>query len=359
MIHSVHIIGSRQLGGAEHFYFRFVQGLMNSGYPVLAVNRPDSPVSRVLDPQVQQVHIPMVNGYDVLSLMRIRRLIREVQPLVVQTYMGRATRLTRTPRGGATIHVARLGGYYKVKGYYGHAHAWVANTRGLCDYLIRQGLAAERVYRIGNFVEPAPPASEKDLQALHQSLQIPEDALIVFSLGRFIDIKGFDDLLKAFDRLHRDIRGRPVYLVIAGDGPLRNRLHTLGKALNLDARLRWVGWLDNPGPYYHLADVFVSASLRETLGNVILEAWAHGLPVVATRTPGALELIIDGENGLMAPIRAPEELAARTGELLAADLSVRQGMAHNGLKTLQENHTREAVIQAYLDMYADVHRKVC
>ena len=82
---------------------------------------------------VPQQTIPMRNGWDLLSVLKIRRLIRNTGPLIVQTYMGRATRLTRLPRDSAAIHVARLGGYFKIKGYYQHAHAWVGNTRGICD----------------------------------------------------------------------------------------------------------------------------------------------------------------------------------------------------------------------------------
>jgi len=354
MIHSMHIIGSRQLGGAEQFYMRFVRAIDKRGLNVLAVNRPGCPVNTAMNETVPQQTIPMRNGWDLLSVLKIRRLIRNTGPLIVQTYMGRATRLTRLPRDSAAIHVARLGGYFKIKGYYQHAHAWVGNTRGICDYLIREGLAADRVYHIGNFVELSSPPAETALQARRQSLQIPADAVVLFSLGRFVDYKGFDDLLSAFARVPRDIHGRPVILVIAGDGPLNKSLHQLARQLALAPRLRWIGWQNDPGPYYDLADVFVCPSRHEPLGNVILEAWAHRLPVITTRTQGALELVAEEESGLLVEIRDPAALAAGMTALVAAGPAAWQNLAANGLASLKQHHTEEAVLKDYLALYAEL-----
>ncbi|MCP4625647.1 MAG: glycosyltransferase family 4 protein, partial [bacterium] len=255
------------------------------------------------------------------------------------------------------IHVARLGGYYKIKGYYEHAHAWVGNTRGLCDYLVQEGLASDRIYHIGNFVDEPTLTPEKTLNELRQSLDIPDEAIILFSLGRFIEIKGFDDLLTAFHQLPREIGARPVYLVIAGNGPLSKQLFRQASTLNLSGRLRWVGWQDNPGPYFHMADIFLCPSRRETLGNVILEAWAHQLPVISTSTPGAMTLISDDENGLLAPIKDPGALSAKMLELLKAGPKVWRTVAQKGLEILRANHNRDSVVCAYLDMYNDLRKK--
>src|SRR5690625_3524083 len=108
--------------------------------------------------------------------------------------MGRATRLTRLPPSSSAVHIARLGGYYKIRGYYEHAHAWVGNTKALCDYLVREGLPAARVFHIGNFVAEPATVSDDELATLRMQLGLPDDALVLMTLGRFIDIKGFDDL---------------------------------------------------------------------------------------------------------------------------------------------------------------------
>ncbi|MFZ0243130.1 MAG: hypothetical protein WAL90_15930, partial [Desulfobacterales bacterium] len=87
MIHSIHIIGSRQLGGAEQFYMRLVRALNRRGLSVLAVNRPGSAVNAALDHAVPQQTVAMRNGWDFFSALKIRRLIRSAGPSIVQTYM--------------------------------------------------------------------------------------------------------------------------------------------------------------------------------------------------------------------------------------------------------------------------------
>jgi glycosyltransferase involved in cell wall biosynthesis len=357
MSDSLHIIGSRQFGGADRFYVRLVRALNERGHGAVAVNRPGSPIARALNGVVEQVHVPMRNVWDVFSGLTIRRLVRDTQVPIVQTYMGRATRLTRIPRNARAIHIARLGGYYKIKGRYEHADAWVGNTRGVCDYMVNQGLPAGRIYHIGNFIDVEPRSTDEALKLLRRSLDIPVDAIVIFSLGRFISIKGMDDLLIAFTQLPRELGGRQLYLVIAGDGPLREELRSKAEALNLNTRLRWAGWQNHPGPYFGLADVFVCPSRRETLGNVILEAWAYQRPVIATRTPGALELIRDGENGLLVPCRDPQALSKGLLELLNAGLPEWQRIAEKGKETLMANHGQEQVVNGYLEMYEDLQKK--
>jgi len=352
---SLHIIGSRQLGGAESFYLRLVRAF-NEGNDLkaLPVIRPNSPLRQVLKSGEEALYVPMRNGWDLLSMFSIRRLIRRTGAEIIQSYMGRGSRLTRVPQNMPAVHVARLGGFYKIDGYYRHANAWVGNTRELCDYLVRQGLSAGRVYHIGNFVEPASPCTAEEQQELRQTLEIPAEAVVLFSLGRFIDIKGFDDLLAAFAGLAPEFHGRPLFLVVAGDGPLRQQLLNQARELGVEQRVRWAGWQSRPGPYFDLADIFVCPSSHETLGNVILEAWAHRLPVVSTSTPGGRELIVEGENGLLAPVKDPEGLAARLGELLSAGPSAWERLAKSGGRTLQSKHGKEAVVGQYLAMYEEL-----
>jgi glycosyltransferase involved in cell wall biosynthesis len=343
------------MGGAERFFQRLVTALNAAGHPAVAVFRPASPLA--LEPALARggIPVPMRNGWDLFSWLRIRRTLERIKPEIVQTYMGRASRLTRVPAALRSVHVARLGGYYRIDGYFRHAHAWVGNTRGLCDYLLRNGLPAGRIFQIGNFVDPVSPAGDASRRDLRAAQGIPAEALVLFSLGRFIPKKGFGDLLNAFARLPPAIQGRPVWLVVAGSGPLERRLAQLGVRLGIAARLRWAGWQRDPGPYFQSADLFVCPSREEPLGNVILEAWAHRLPVVSTRTAGGAELIAEGVNGLLVPCGEERPMAERIASLLA-DEAARDQLAENGAATIGRHHTPAMVTAAYLDLYRQLLR---
>jgi glycosyltransferase involved in cell wall biosynthesis len=349
---SVHVLGSRELGGADRFFIRLVEALTRAGHPTLAVTRRDGPVAAQLSPEVEQLHLPLASKWDLASRWRLTGLIRARDPDVVQTYMGRATRLTRLPRGSRAVHVARLGGYYKIRGYYEHAQAWVGNTRGICDYLRAEGLPAERVFYIGNFVPRPRAVAPAERDALRARLGLPAGALVVFALGRLVAKKGFGDLLEAFARLPSERDGQPVRLLIAGDGPERAGLEAAARRLGLAGRVHWAGWQDDPEPFYALADLFVCPSRHEPLGNVILEAWTHRLPVLSTRNEGAQELVDPGRNALLAPVADPAGLAAGLEALLALGPAARTRLAEAGHATVQREHGEQAVVDAYLRLYA-------
>lgn len=351
-VHSIHILGSREFGGADQFYVRLVRALHQSGQPVTAINRPGSPVANALrDEPLEQIHLPLANRWDSWSWWRIRRNIREREPCVVQTYMGRATRLTRVPEKSPAVHVARLGGFYKIDGYYRHADAWIGNTRAICDFLVKSGLPAKRVHYISNFVPEPLPVDEAAKAVLRREHGVPEQAWIIFALGRLIPKKGFTDLLDAMARLPREIAGRPLVLMLAGDGPLLADLHGRMSESGLQDRVKLLGWQDPPDRFYALADVFVCPSRHEPLGNVILEAWNHAVPVVSTRSDGALELIEDGSNGLLCDCRDANGMAAMIREVLEASETDRAALAGAGHARLHECYGRAAIVQAYLSLY--------
>jgi glycosyltransferase involved in cell wall biosynthesis len=351
MIRSIHVLGSHQLGGADWFFIRLVTALHRAGHPSLAVIRPDSPVRQVLPSEIEQVHLPMASKWDLYSRWRLTRLIGQRQPDVVQSYMGRATRLTRLPAGSHALHVARLGGYYKIDGYYRHAHAWVGNTQDICDFMVKEGLPPERVFYIGNFVPQPRVVGAEELRSLRARLGLAESAFVIFALGRMVLKKGFQDLLEAFARLDPTIGGRPLVLLIAGDGAQREPLVEAARQLGVASRVRWAGWQNDTTPYFALGDVFVCPSRHEPLGNVILEAWQHHLPMLSTRNEGAQSLVRDGENGLLAPLADPVGLAEAMKRMLALSEAERDRLAEAGHATVQRAHHEDAVVAAYLALY--------
>ena len=349
MITSAQIIGGRSLGGAELFYARLVSALHQRGHSTLAVTVPGSLIASELPADLPQQRIAMRGVWDWWARWQIQRAMRQQRPDIVQTYMGRATRLTHLPAGQRPIHIARLGGYYEPHGYR-HAHAWVVVSAGIGDHLIRHGFPRQRVFHISNFVTPGEPRPATALQQLRQMLAIPEDGLIVAAVGRLHPIKGFDDLLNAFARLPAEIHDRTVYLVIVGDGPLATPLQRQAEQLGVAARVRWPGWRDDAGDFQELADLCVCSSLQEGIGNVILEAWARRRPVLATRTLGPMEIAVHQQDAWLTPVSDPVALAAAM-ELLLRDEALRCELAAKGYQTLLARHGEDAIVSAYLELY--------
>lgn len=342
-IRSLQVIASPRMGGAESTFLRVAAGLNAAGHPVIAGVRRNAELIRHLGDQVPVERFPLRNYVDLQSTLQIRNAAQQHGVDVVQTWASRATWLTRAPDGA--VHVARLGGYYKLR-YFRHADAWIVNSRGLRDWMVAKGFPPDRVDWINNFVPPLPPGTVPAIG--RDSLGIPSEALVVFAFGRFIERKGFQDLLAAFARLPTHIADRPLHLVLAGDGEMLAELRA--QAAPLGARVHFTGWLDQPVAMLGMADVFVCPSRIEPLGNVVLEAWSQGLPVVCTETAGGTELIHDGDTGLLCPVQDITRLAALMERVLR-DADLRAALAGHGLSHYRHRYSEQKTVEATLDFY--------
>jgi len=348
---SLHVIGSREEGGAERFFLRVTGALTALGEELLCVLRPSSRLRERLAPPVRHEVVRMRSILDPFARSRIAALSRAFEAQVVQTYMGRATRLTRLPaRATGPVHVARVGGYHDVKSLR-HAHAWIASTQGIRDHLVRSGLPEPRVFCIGHAVDPpvAQPAEQR--AALRARLALPPGAALLACLGRLHRDRGVDVLLHAM-ALTR-LRGSPEpHLLVVGEGPEEQSLRGLSSELGVAQRVHFVPEAPVPGRYLNAADVLVYPSREAPVGSAVLEAWNHGVPVIATRTRGPQELIRDGVDGVLVPLEAPEALARAIGELLGADAAIREALVQAGRQRIEREFSAGCVARAHQEVYA-------
>ena len=353
---SLQLVGSKALGGAERWYLRFAAALAEARAPAALGIRQGSDLDRLCPAAFRGLpthRLPFLSVWDPWSRAAVTRLIRRLGPDLVQTYMGRATRLTRIGPGKGPVHVARLGGYYKV-GPYRHAHAWIGNTRGLCDWLVGQGLPAGRIFHIYNFADPARTVPEPEVAALRADLGLAPDAWVLLCPGRLVPVKGHADLLDALALLPREVAGRPLRLVLLGDGPLRDDLLAQARRLGVANRLVWPGWRTDPGPFFALADLVVFPSLEaETLGNVILEAWAWGRPLVTTLFRGAREIARHGADAWCVPCGDPKSLATGIRTLLD-DPALGAALVSEGTRRVAVEFGRGPILAQYRDLYREL-----
>jgi glycosyltransferase involved in cell wall biosynthesis len=353
MIRSLHVIGSREMGGAERWFVRFLKAVQRTGAPVEALVRAGSDLARFHMAGIPTGALPMRSVWDPLSRWEVTRYVRRSQASVVQTYMGRATRLTHLRPGAGQVHVARLGGYYKIP-QYRHAHAWVGNTRQLCDWMVAQGLPAARVFHITNFADPAQAADAARVQAIRAEIAVHQDDWIMLHPARFVWFKGHATLLDALARLPREVAGRRPRLVLLGEGSLRGALEAQAQALGIMDRIVWAGWQQEPAQWFHAADMVVFPSRDdEPLGNVILEAWAYAKPLVVTAFRGAREIVHHGQDAWMVPCADPTALAAGI-EIVIRDAALRARLAAEGSRRAVEDFGEAAIVTRYRELYAQL-----
>jgi glycosyltransferase involved in cell wall biosynthesis len=128
-------------------------------------------------------------------------------------------------------------------------------------------------------------------------LGFPKNGFLIGAVGRLAEEKAFDLLLRSVHALVG--RGLDAHLVIVGEGSERSHLQRLASDLNIADRVTLPGWQSDVRGYFEAMDVFALSSRREGLPNVVLEAMALEVPVVATRVNGVPRLVQDGRNGFL------------------------------------------------------------
>jgi glycosyltransferase involved in cell wall biosynthesis len=222
------------------------------------------------------------------------------------------------------------------------AHRVIANSQDL-RRLAAASLPGLRIEVILNGAAPAPLAAESPVRR----------GARILTVSRLIERKGLDTLIKALARSP----DRTLSLDIAGEGPQGPALHQLATACAVADRVRFHGFVDRAqlATLYAEADVFALVSRAESCSMAMLEAMAAGLPVIATKVGGNVELIQPQVNGLLVE---SEDVAALENALssLAADSALRRRFGLANRELVAQRHGWRSVAQRYESVFREIVR---
>ena len=303
------------------------------------------------------IEVPMRGRFDPRVVSRLRGLAREQRIDLVHTHNYRATLLAAAalPHLPLVVTCHGLLGPGAPKGprcwqalelrCMRHARAVIACSGHVRADLLARGLDGERVHVVHNGVA-GPPALDCDRAALRAALGIHQDGPVVLFAGRIVPGKGVDVLLEAC------AQRREWCCVAAGDGPARGAMEAHARRLKLE--VSFVGMRKDMTPWYLAADVVALPSRSEAFPMVLLEAAAHGLPVIATNVGGVPEIVIDGETGVL----LPDPSASDTVEDLVAALDLlrkpktRGEMGRRARTRWEREFTPERMAQSTSEIYS-------
>jgi glycosyltransferase involved in cell wall biosynthesis len=228
----------------------------------------------------------------------------------------------------------------------------VCVSDGQAEKVRRAGVEPSRVAVIRNAIDVNRFASPDRgcLCELHDHFPTPR-RVIIASAGRLSPEKGFDVLLEAAARVvaQDDSAG----FIHFGDGPQRERMLKRIAALGLQHSFVLAGMRNDLDRLYPFFDLLVLPSHTEGLPNVVLEAFAARVPVVATAVGGTPEVVEDGINGHLVPPADPERLAARILNMLRDD-ERRLTMGEQGYRRVCDDFTFAAQARAYERLFAEL-----
>jgi len=221
----------------------------------------------------------------------------------------------------------------------------------LYDECLGLGLAPQRCLLLENAIDTAAYRRRRTLAEGKGALGIPPQRLVIGAAGRLSPEKGFDILIRAADMLLQS--EVDLELHILGEGDDRSRLERIIAELGCAQRIKLAGYRADLRPYYEAMDVFALSSLREGLPNVVLEAMALEVPVVATAVAGLPRLIRDGVNGILVPAG---DLAVLTEALMDVlrDPHRRDDLRRAARRTVQEQYSFERRIDRLTELYDEL-----
>jgi len=221
------------------------------------------------------------------------------------------------------------------------------------------GMSEEKIAIIPNGIDLSEYAELPPKGAFKKKFNIPEDKKIILYLGRIHKIKGIDFLIRACAYLKNKMSFKNTILIIAGpdDGYL-SEIKYLAQASDVSNSILFVGPLygaDKLAAYVD-SEVYVLPSRYETFPMTILEAYACGKPIVASRVGGLKDLVIDGETGLLFELGNVKQLARSIFNLLNSN-DVAKEMGLKGKNFVRENFTIEKVVERLEKVYEEVVKR--
>lgn len=327
-------------GGAERFFVALAQGLARRGAEQRFVIRPGRSWRGELDPlgEVIEAQGRVLSPGSWLLPWRLGRIARGWGADAVMAWMPRAARLLpRAP--GRALRFARLGDFPAHLRHFGRCDLLVGNIPGIGDHVRAQGW--DRPFLcIPNFARPVTPRPVD-----RAALGTPAGAFVVAAGGRFVPRKGLDALVRAVARLPG------AWLWLVGDGEERATLERLVDELGLRERTRFAGWVEEPIHHLAAADALAVPSRHEPFGNLVIEGWRAGVPVVSTRSEGPSWYMRDGDNGLLCGIDDVEGMAAALARL-REEPGLGPRLVAGGRAMLDGPFSEGAVVDRYLRLIA-------
>lgn len=355
-----HVDSERGFSGGEVQVFLLMEGLRRAGHRVVLFGRAESRCAREAERRgFELVPIPMANDLDWRGFAGMARAFRDHHLDLVHLHTGRANWLggiaawrSRIPAVSTRRMDRRVKHNWRTRMVYGRfLQKVVAISPAVRDCLITGGVEPERIVVIPEAVDPKRLMATSPPGELRRQLGADSHDCVLLAVSALVPRKGIDVLLQAFSQLSAN--GTQPRLWIAGDGSEKAKLEAQAKELGIAPQVRFLGRRDDPADLYAASDIFVIPSRHEGLGVAALEAMAAGRPIVCSDVGGLAFSVEHERTGLRVAPEDPTALAVSLQRLMQ-DPALRRKLGAEGPRRIAEEFTPDRMIQAHLDLYADV-----
>lgn len=288
---------SRELGGIQQSFLDYNIALESEGCEVTNIT---SIFAKINSSLLTKFCLPNFGPWDIFSRLYLKLIIIFSKPDVIIAHGNRAISFTSRMRSVPVLGVAHN---YNIKSF-NKCDYIIALTKHMVEHLIEQNFRSDRIILIPNMIKLGNEKTPKDFS----------EPVKIGAMARFVPKKGIDVFINSLVRLKR--QRYDFQVIIGGDGPEKDNLVRLVNTQGLQEEVKFVGWVNDTASFFENIDIFVLPSLHEPFGIIILEAMAHGTPVIATKTEGPSEIIRDPLDGLLCDINSSQDLTMKISYLI-------------------------------------------
>lgn len=356
----VHVVRSLEIGGLERIVCELALGSRGVSAEVVCLMHAGV-LGESLAAQGIPVHVVGMHGSKLRSLARLCTCLRARRPsilhchnLYAHLYGALAGRICGVPH----VVLTRHGTFVPQPRLSWSLNRWLLKR----THIVAVSEDIQRIMKpfsgrrgslrhIANGISLEPFSRLPSRREARRALGWPEDGSVLGTVARLSEGKGHDDLLYAFELIHKACPS--ARLVIVGDGPTRSLIEEQIADRGLTAAVAMLGERRDVPAILAALDLFALASCDEGLPVTILEAMAAGLPVVSTNVGGIPQAVVESETGLLVPPRMPALLAeAAVAVLKDAALARRFGLA--GRKRIEEEFDSRLMVSRYESLYQEL-----
>lgn len=371
--HIVHGVLSLDLGGLERLVLDLVKIGVQRGHrvSVVCVERPGKLAGQAEDMGANVVCLNKPRGRSRQAVADAELLLRELQPDVLHThqigalwYLGQAA--ARMGLAGV-VHTEHSDHVRLATGWLGKLRArylWWRGGRLAARICCVSDDVATAMRRLGTVpsgrVKVVPNGIDTDVYGdrsrrneLRKRLGLCREgdaagAVVVGTVGRLTEVKRQDLLLRAVASLSESFPR--LRLLLVGDGPERARLEEFAATLGIAERTVFAGYQARPEEYLAAMDLFALTSRHEALPLALLEAWASGVPVVASAVGGIPKVVEQGRTALLFPSGDCEALV-ETLRIVLSDTELASKLALSGAAEVQAKYSLQRMADNYEQQY--------
>jgi glycosyltransferase involved in cell wall biosynthesis len=362
MMFSLHVDTARTWRGGQNQVLLTVNGLRSIGHRAALVAHPGGELRRRADEGLELIPIAPRTEMDLSAAWKFSRVIKRLQPDVIHAHDPHGVAMaslalsigSAAARGKpmpALVAARRVDFHLKGNSFsrwkYRQVDCFIAASEAIRRMLVEDGVPADRTVTVheGIDVEHARHADPVDV---HAAFWLPHGSPVVGNVAALVPHKGQRYLIDAAHLVVQQIAD--ARFVILGEGELREHLEKQVHEHHLEKHVLLPGFRTDVLGCIKGFDLFAMSSVTEGLGTSLLDAMACARPIVATRAGGIPEIIEDGVNGLLVPVRDSHALAAAIVRALK-DPAMRLRMGETGLARVEERFTVERMVSDTADVY--------